>query len=320
MKNWSGDDFGIQPDCPWEQDQKDAEAVCRQLNIPFMSFNFEKEYRARVVDYFFKELRAGHTPNPDIICNNEIKFKLFMDKALSLGADLIATGHYARKILNKNTGVFELHKGIDANKDQGYFLSGLTQKQIDRSLFPVGDYTKTEIRKLAKANNLPVATKPDSQGICFIGEINIKEFIKANLKLVPGPIADKTSGKILGKHQGLELFTIGQREGIGIGGAGEPFYVVEKNRDTNTLFVAQGKNNKYLFKQTVKFKGLKLYADVNPQSGLTAAIRYRQLAERGKLHSKESYFQFQKPQRAPSPGQSIVFYQKSRIIGSAVIS
>src|SRR5690606_35373522 len=183
MKNWSGDDYGIQADCPWEEDQKDAQAICDHLGIQFRSFNFEKEYRDKVVEYFFSEYEKGRTPNPDVMCNKEVKFKLFLDKALKEGAGFIATGHYARKLVpdSNNNEPEKLLKGLDKNKDQTYFLYNLTQEQLRKTLFPIGHLTKPEVRKLAREYMLPNAEKPDSQGICFIGEINVLKFLMSRI-------------------------------------------------------------------------------------------------------------------------------------------
>ncbi len=318
MKNWSGDDFGIQAECPWEVDQQDADAVCKKLGIPFKSYNFEKQYRDKVIGYFVEELAAGRTPNPDVMCNKEIKFKLFLERALADGAELIATGHYVRRIFNQITKEFELHKAVDASKDQSYFLNNITQEQLSKSHFPVGHMLKSEVRKLALEFGLPVAKKPDSQGICFVGEINVKEFIKAQLPEKQGEIIDVDSKKVVGKHNGVQFYTIGQREGIGIGGAGEPYYVVDKDKKTNTLIVAKGKNNPELFRQRVNF-GTVHHINSYPGKKISAAIRYRQKPGDG-VFTKPNEFRFKEPQRAVSSGQSIVFYEHTRVLGGAVIN
>ena len=319
MKNWSGKEFGIEGNCPWEQDQADVMAVCKILNIPFRSYNFEKQYRESVISYFFEELKAGRTPNPDVMCNKEIKFKHFLEKSLGMGADLIATGHYARVRYDAKTKNYELLKGLDANKDQSYFLYNLDQQQLAKVLFPIGEYTKPEIRKLAAKFRLPVAKKPDSQGICFIGEINVKQLIKSRLKPKQGDIKDLDSGKTIGKHEGVQFYTIGQREGIGIGGAGEPYYVIGKHAGSNTLVVAKGKQNPALFNRAVKFTSPHFIAKNFDGKSLSAAIRYRQKASRGKL-SEDGTFVFDTPQRAVASGQSIVFYQNEKVLGGAIIA
>lgn len=319
MKNWSGDDFGIQTDCPWEQDQKDAEAVATKLGIPFRSFNFEKQYRQAVVGYFFDEIKKGRTPNPDVMCNKEIKFKIFLERAIAEGADLIATGHYARNI--KTANGFQLHTGVDTNKDQSYFLYTLNQVQLSKTLFPVGVFTKPQIRDFAAKFKLPAAKKKDSQGICFIGEINVPKFLRANIPLNPGNIIDIDSKLVVGKHDGIAFYTIGQREGLKIGGSGLPYYVVGKNHVKNELIVARGNNNPALFNQIIKFAELHL---INPQdqipNTLEASIRYRQRPASGKLNINTMTFSFNDPQRAIAEGQSIVFYTGSHCLGGAVIT
>ncbi|MFQ5493222.1 MAG: tRNA 2-thiouridine(34) synthase MnmA [Candidatus Dojkabacteria bacterium] len=319
MKNWSGDRFGLQADCPWEQDQKDAQQVCSLLGIPFRSFNFEKQYRDKVVEYFFNELKAGRTPNPDIMCNKEIKFKLFLEKAIQGGADLIATGHYAQIVYNDSSNELELHKGIDKNKDQSYFLNTLTQNQLSRTLFPIGGYRKSEIRSLAKKLGLHVHGKPDSQGICFIGEINVKQYLRKVLPINHGDIVDIDTGEILGTHDGVAFYTIGQREGLRIGGAEKPYYVADKAKDDNILFVAMGKHNPTLYKSSVDFGDLYLTGEEAFGNRLSAGIRYRQKPSLGTMDIDRHTFTFETPQRAIAQGQSIVFYDNSRLVGGAVI-
>lgn len=321
MKNWSGDDFGIQADCPWEEDQADAEKVCKVLDIPFRSINLEKEYREKVVKYFFEELRKGRTPNPDVMCNREIKFGIFLEKMTELGADLIATGHYVKRTYDISINQYLLHKGVDKNKDQSYFLNRITQSQLSKTLFPIGGYEKKVVRELAKKYKLPVASKKDSQGICFIGEINVKEFIRANIDMHTGDIIDINTKEIVGEHDGIEFYTIGQREGLQIGGIPHPYYVVGKNKKENQLLVAMGKENGYLFNSIVTFSELNLITEFDnwQELKLSASIRYRQRAESGRIDLKNSQFIFNSPQRAVAEGQSIVFYYNDVCIGGAVI-
>lgn len=320
MKNWSGDDFGIQTDCPWEQDQRDAESVCKVLNIPFRSFNFEKEYREKVITYFFSEIKAGRTPNPDVMCNKEIKFGIFLEKAIQSGADLIATGHYAR-VENKN-GEFNLLKGIDTIKDQSYFLHRITQEELSKTLFPVGDLKKSEVRILAEKFNLPVFKKPDSQGICFVGEINIGKFLRANINVHKGEILDIDTNQKVGIHDGVEFYTIGQREGLGIGGLPEPYFIVKKDILKNVIYVAKGKENPALFKSEVVFSDLHFINEAKKDysAGISASIRYRQKAEKGQLDLENCKFVFDKSQRAVAEGQSIVFYKDDICLGGAIIN
>lgn len=320
MKNWSGDNFGIQADCPWEQDQKDAEAVCKALNIPFRSLNLEKEYREKVVEYFFAEFGAGRTPNPDVMCNKEIKFGIFLEKAKELGFDMIAAGHYVQRQWNEQDQLFELHRGVDPNKDQSYFLNAITQEQLAKAIFPIGHLQKPEVRKLAEEFNLPVAEKKDSQGICFIGEINVKEFLRKNLEIHQGKIIDIDKEEVVGEHDGIEFYTIGQREGLEIGGAPKPYYVVGKRKQENELLVAMGRKNKHLFKTEVKFSDANWISDFPKTKEISAAIRYRQAPGAGQLDLETNTFKFSEPQRAIAPGQSIVFYTDSKCLGGAIIN
>jgi len=356
MKNWSGDEFGLQENCPWEQDQKDAENVCRQLGIDFMSFNFEKEYKKSVIDYFFFEYSKGRTPNPDVMCNKEIKFKLFLEKSLKLGADFIATGHYAinytlRNIanmydLNYQNGLF---CSVDQSKDQTYFLYSLTLNQITRTLFPIGDMTKQEVRKLAEEIKLPNSRKKDSQGICFVGDIDVRKFLSLKLGYKEGDIVDADTNKKIGVHNGIHLYTIGQRSGIGIGGSGEPYYVVDKDTENNILYVAKGANNPKLFKTKIilenlhiinseNFKKIIEFSKNRLQINLQGCIRYRQNkikiklldvnVESGKLVDgsfaiempKAAEIEFLEPVKGVSAGQSLVIYLDNECIGGGVIS
>lgn len=320
MKNWSGDDYGIQADCPWEKDQKDAEAVCKQLNIPFRSFNFEREYRTQVVEYFFSEYAKGRTPNPDVMCNQQIKFGLFLQKAISEGAELIATGHYAQAV--KSGKSFRLLKGLDEHKDQSYFLYRLTQEQLAKTLFPIGNLAKTEVRKIAKELNLPTAQKPDSQGICFIGEINVLNFLKARLPEKVGSIIDIDTNAQVGKHIGAYFYTIGQREGLHIGGQKIPYFVVSTDVNKNIVYVGHGHNHPKLMQTRALLEELHL---INKpiSSTLQASIRYRHKPKAGKLlraNAGQYYFEFDQPQRAITPGQSLVLYQAEECLGGGVIA
>lgn len=320
MKNWSDQDFGIKGDCPWQADQQDVADVCEVLGIPFMTWNFEKEYRARVIEYFFREYKAGRTPNPDVLCNKEIKFGIFLERALKEGADLIATGHYAQVRLGDH-GEYELLKGLDQNKDQSYFLCELTQEQLAKTLFPIGALEKPAVRAIAEKFKLPVAKKPDSQGICFVGEINVAKFLRENIAVHTGEIIDADSGLVVGKHDGIEFYTIGQREGLNIGGAKEPYFVCGKDKESNILFVAMGKSNLRLYRSRVKFENI--HWIVNPINydftALTAVIRYRQTPAEGMLYLQNNCFDFVKTQRAVAEGQIIAFYKGNSLLGSAVI-
>lgn len=317
MKNWTHEQDTTA--CPWEDEYKDMRKVCEQLEIPYYTFNFEQEYRDRVFAYFLKEYTAGRTPNPDVMCNTEIKFRVFLERAQELKADFIATGHYART--KKGGQTVHLLKGKDQNKDQTYFIHHLGQNQLKRILFPIGHLPKPQVRKIAEKAGLVVAKKPDSQGICFIGKIDFREFLGQYIPKKPG-IIQTVEGQVLGKHIGLPFYTIGQREGLGIGGTG-PYFVVEKQIKTNTLIVAQGEHHPALFA-----KGL-LATDVHWISGkapkklnLKAKIRYRTPDQSCTLVSrgKNSYtVYFTKPQRAVTPGQFVVFYSGQDCLGGGVI-
>ena len=313
-----------------EEDARDARRVAGALGISFYIFNFEDEYKKSVVDYMISGYAKGETPNPDVMCNKEIKFGLFLKKALALGADYIATGHYIRKVGDK------LIKAKDGNKDQSYFLWTLKQGQLKHCLFPIGDYTKPQVRALAKKWNLPTANKPDSQGVCFIGEINVAEFLKEKLGKNPGLIKN-INGKTIGTHDGAIFYTIGQRKGIGIKGSlpgeqGKVYYVASKNFKTNTLFVAEGKD-KNLFANKLIVKNINWISGKAPKLSLKclARIRYRQYLQKttifeipnSKNLKSKSYklkAEFYEPQRAITPGQSAVFYSKTgELLGGGVI-
>lgn len=318
MKNWSGDNYGIQINCPWEEDQNMAEAVCKHLDIPFRSFNFEKQYREKVLDYFFSEYRKGRTPNPDVMCNREIKFDLFLRRVKEKGADMIATGHYAQ--IERSGELLQLLKGKDPNKDQTYFLYTLNQEQLSNTLFPIGHLMKGEVRKLAHEFKLPNASRPDSQGICFIGEIDVQDFLRKHISTKPGNIVDIDSRQVVGSHDGVYFYTIGQREGLGIGGQSVPYFVVGKDVGRNELYVAHGQDHVALNKKEVKLESLHWIARKIPgDMNFTASSRYRQAPQFGKLYAKNLLFTFDKPQRAITPGQSLVLYCGDECVGGGVI-
>jgi tRNA-specific 2-thiouridylase len=322
MKNWQEEDFG--GDCPAMEDQKDAMAVCEKIGIDFHSVNFSKEYWDRVFDYFLQEYSAGRTPNPDVLCNKEIKFKAFLDYALSLGADYIATGHYAQK--TEQDGIFYLKKGLDPNKDQSYFLYLLNQQQLAKALFPIGHLEKPVVRKIAEQNGLVTFNKKDSTGICFIGERKFKEFLNQYLPAKPGEI-QTPDGKKIGQHDGLMYYTIGQRQGIGIGGtsdsSGEPWYVADKDLERNVLIVVQG-DHPLLYKKQLKTSQLHWILGQAPSQSFTctAKIRYRQTDQACQVHLLENgtaKVDFENDQRAVTPGQSIVFYDHDICLGGGII-
>ena len=317
MKNWS-DDFGDYG-CTWAEDVEDARKVAQVLDIPFYIWNFEKEYYSKVVEYFLKDYEAGRTPNPDILCNSEIKFKVFLDKALDLGADFVATGHYAR--VKQVGNEFQLLKGVDPAKDQSYFLYRLNQTQLSKVIFPIGEYKKAEVREMAKKFKLPTFAKKDSQGICFIGKIDVQEFLREHIKSKQGEIVT-ASGQVVGQHTGLPYYTIGQREGIGIGGKG-PYYVVAKQFDSNKLLVTNDQNDPGLWKQNFELTELS-WTGNTPTFPLKAgvSIRYHHpdySAQIENVSNDRLAIKFEKPQRAITPGQSAVIYDGDVLIGGGVI-
>ncbi|MBI4049398.1 MAG: tRNA 2-thiouridine(34) synthase MnmA [Candidatus Doudnabacteria bacterium] len=323
MKNWSEDfgDYG----CTWAEDAEDARKVAKVLDIPFYVWNFEKEYYEKVVEYFLREYARGRTPNPDVMCNKEIKFKLFFEKALSLGADYVATGHYARvrEIRNPKSEIrnYQLLKGLDPAKDQSYFLYTLKQEQLAKILFPIGEYKKSEVRQIAKEFGLPNYAKKDSQGICFIGKINVREFLKEKIPAKVGKIVT-TTGQVLGQHQGLPYYTIGQREGIDVGGSG-PYYVASKNYDLNRLLVTNDQNDPQLWKREFTITDLS-WTDKAPKLPFKAgvSIRYHHPAYEATIEqiSNNRYqITFEEPQRAITPGQVAVIYNGEELLGGGVI-
>lgn len=321
MKNWDEEDEnGV---CMADEDYKDVVAVAEQLNIPYYSINFVKEYWERVFQYFLSEYRLARTPNPDVMCNKEIKFKAFLEYAEKLGADYIATGHYARLIEEEN-GQKIMLKGVDDNKDQTYFLSGLTQKQLEKVLFPLGEYQKSEIREIAQKYDLKTASKKDSTGICFIGERNFNEFLSKYLPAQKGDIVD-IDGKKLGTHNGLMYYTIGQRKGIGLGnskdGTGEPYFVVDKKLETNELIVAQG-DDKLLYSKALIANNFNFINPIEFPFECGVKFRYRQKDVKGiitKINDDEYRIDFEEPQRAVTLGQIAVIYKGDICLGGGTI-
>lgn len=306
--------------CPWQVDQTEVKKVCARLKIPMESWNFEKQYSKRVLDYFFSEYQAGRTPNPDVMCNKEIKFGLFLEKAVAQGYDLIATGHYARVIKNKNG--YRLLAGKDKNKDQSYFLYNLNQSQLAKIYFPIGNLTKPEVRQIAKKARLPNAQKPDSQGICFVGKVDLKSFLQSKIKSKHGKIVS-SGGKTIGQHKGLAFYTIGQRHGINIGG-GRPFYVSAKVKRGNILIVTDNKKDPALLRRRLLALKLNWVSGKALTKALVcqARIRYRQSLAACRLkplNRKRVEVIFNKPVWAPALGQSIVFYQKQECLGGGII-
>jgi len=319
MKNWDEDD---DEHCSAEQDLSDAQKVANKLGIKLHSINFSADYWEDVFENFLQEHKKGRTPNPDVLCNQKIKFKVFLEHALSLGADKIATGHYAR--ITNNDGDYQLKTGLDNNKDQSYFLHLLTQYQLSKSLFPLGEINKDEVRQIAAKNNFITANKKDSTGICFIGERNFKEFLQTYLPKKIGNIVDE-NGQFIKHHQGLAFYTIGQRKGLEIGGgfsdSQEPWFVADKRIKENELLVVQG-NHPLLYHNTLEVSDIH-WIDSEPSLpiSLQAKIRYRQASQDCKIINNNNIIKviFDTPQRAITPGQSVVFYQDDHCLGGGII-
>ncbi|KWU49416.1 tRNA 2-thiouridine(34) synthase MnmA [Pseudomonas palleroniana] len=322
MKNWEEDD-GTEY-CTAMDDLADAQAVCDKIGIKLHTANFATEYWDNVFEHFLAEYKAGRTPNPDILCNREIKFKAFLDYAMMLGADLIATGHYVRR--RDIDGRTELLKGLDPNKDQSYFLHAVGGEQIAKTLFPVGELEKPEVRKIAEKHGLATAKKKDSTGICFIGERRFSDFLKQYLPAQPGEIKT-TDGEVIGRHHGLMYHTIGQRQGLGIGGlkdAGEePWYVLVKDLEHNELIVGQGNEHPLLFSGALLASEIYWVnpIDLSTPRRLTAKVRYRQSDQPCTMEKTANGYRaiFDDPQRAVTPGQSVVFYDGEICLGGGVI-
>ncbi len=329
MKNWHDDSVTISNECPWLEDSNDAMLVAEKLGIPFQVVDLSEDYKEKIVDYMFREYEMGRTPNPDVLCNREIKFDVFMKIALDLGADYVATGHYCRKsdLVKEGKTIYQLLAGVDNNKDQSYFLCQLSQDQLAKSLFPIGELTKPEVRKIATKLDLITADKKDSQGLCFIGKVRLPEFLQQKLKPKEGVIVQipeqseiyqkevstfetieaelafkaskfvyqQNDGKVVGKHQGAHYFTKGQRKGLAVGGTKEALYVVETDVVENVIYVGEGKNHLGLYRKVLFVKNDEIHwirEDLKLQIGesmdVTARIRYRQVLEKATLHKVES--------------------------------
>jgi tRNA-specific 2-thiouridylase len=329
MKNWHDDSVTISNECPWLEDSNDALLVAEKLGIPFQTVDLSEQYKEKIVDYMFNEYEKGRTPNPDVLCNREIKFAIFMKIAISLGADFVATGHYCRKSEIDNNGkkVYQLLSGVDTNKDQSYFLCQLSQEQLAKSLFPIGELTKPEVREIAAQMNLITAEKKDSQGLCFIGKVRLPEFLQQKLEKKEGLIIqidahdsiynqnptefqseeeqlafesrtlsyDSNRGKVVGKHQGAHFFTIGQRKGLNVGGTKEPLFIIATNVETNTIYTGLGSEHPGLFKKALFVQNSEVHwirEDLAIANGATlkvmARIRYRQPLQIATLHLFEN--------------------------------
>lgn len=322
MRNWEeSDEDGV---CTATEDYEDVQRVCETIDIPYYTVNFTREYYDRVFQYFLDEYKKGRTPNPDVLCNKEIKFKCFLDYALQVvGGDYLATGHYAQK--DVHDGKYRLIRAFDHNKDQTYFLCQLGQAQLESAIFPIGHLDKKEVRQIAEENNLITASKKDSTGICFIGERNFSRFLSQYLPAQPGDIRD-LDGNVKGRHNGLMYYTLGQRRGLGIGGqgTGEPWFVVDKDLDNNVLYVVQGEKHRALYSTALDASQMNWVAGEAPAVSFdcTAKFRYRQpdqdvhvtVLENGNIH-----VDFKEPQKAVTPGQEVVLYDKQVCLGGATI-
>lgn len=358
MKNWHDDSVTISNECPWLDDSNDAMIVAQHLGIPFQAIDLSVEYKARIVDYMFAEYQRGRTPNPDVLCNREIKFDIFLNAALKLGADFVATGHYARKAEFQKDGktIYRLLSGKDPNKDQSYFLCQLTQEQLSRSLFPVGELLKPEVRELAKKIGLVTAEKKDSQGLCFIGKVHLPEFLQQRLQTKKGKVVElpasadifkngfadddlaglsqpyalsPSQGREIAEHNGAHYYTIGQRKGLNLGGNAKPMFVIGTDTNENIIYTGMGEDHPGLYRKGLFIPNTDehwIRPDLKLNNGETrqyiARIRYRQKLEACTLHQKENglYIIFDRPQRSVTPGQFAAWYDGEELIGSGVIN
>lgn len=353
MKNWTQDLPGMR--CPWADDLADAKRVAVQLGIDFKVFDFENEYRQKVVGYMIDEYREGRTPNPDIMCNQEVKFKLFLELALEDGADLIATGHYARVVHagespdsvratlqpeselatdpsedpersqarqnQRASPAAQLLQAVDSNKDQTYFLYRVTEKALEKTLFPLGEFTKPEVREMAEARGLYTAAKKDSQGICFVGQIGIREFLGQYVEQKAGSIIDKQTGKVLGQHDGAIFYTIGQRHGLDVGG-GLPYYVVGKDMDKNEVYVTTNLNDDSLWKPELTIGNIHWINAALEVGECQVRVRHRAALINANItmnNDGTARLKLENPERAVAPGQSIVLYKDGVCLGGGIL-
>ncbi len=360
MKNWHDDSVTLSDECPWLEDSNDAMMVANKLGIPFQTIDLSEQYKERIVDYMFREYEMGRTPNPDVLCNREIKFDVFLKIALELGADAVATGHYCRKetVFINGKPIHRLLSGKDPNKDQSYFLCQLSQEQLSKTLFPIGELLKSDVRAIAKEQKLITAEKRDSQGLCFIGKVRLPDFLQQQLKPKEGIIIEVpvnspiyiqnhtkpkntlaqqskkyrysiADGKEIGKHQGAHFYTKGQRKGLAVGGTKEPLFIIETDVEENIIYTGQGKNHPGLYRKGLFVKQEEVHwvrKDLKLTEGqalnVLARIRYRQPLENATLHQTANgiYVIFEKLQTAITEGQFVAWYNDDELLGSGVIS
>ena len=360
MKNWHDESVTLSNECPWLEDSNDAMLVAEKIGIPFQTIDLSKEYKKRIVDYMFDEYSKGRTPNPDILCNREIKFDVFLKIALSLGAELVATGHYCQKDsfqMKSGEKIYQLIQGKDKNKDQSYFLCQLNQKQLEKIIFPIGHLNKSEVRSIASKQKLTTAKKKDSQGLCFIGKVSLPEFLQQKLKPKRGKIIkisnrhsnfkmskikkealvetakkykyNANDGEFIGEHNGAHFFTIGQRKGLSLGGFKEPLFVIDTDIRENIIYVGEGKSHPGLYRKALKVSKNEIHwirNDLQLSTGekleISARIRYRQSLQKAILYQTENEMlvSFENPQSAITSGQFVAWYHKKELLGSGVIS
>lgn len=357
MRNWNDESVTIDNECPWIEDSNDALIVAQTLGIPFQTIDLSEQYKARIVDYMFAEYQAGRTPNPDVLCNREIKFDVFLKTALELGADYVATGHYCQKSVSEVDGkaMYDLIAGADKNKDQSYFLCQLSQEQLQYALFPIGHLQKSEVRRIAKEQGLITAEKKDSQGLCFVGKVKLPVFLQQQLAPKAGDIVEIAAdaplyqpsetaelsiltagfaytpamGRVVGRHTGAHYFTIGQRRGLGAGGgSAEPLFVIGTDTGTNTLYVGCGQGHPGLYRRGLRVSPAEVHwirpdkaMQLGEERDYMLRIRYRQALTPARLYCRAAglYIVFEQPQRGVTPGQFAAWYEGEALIGSGVI-
>ncbi len=315
MKNWTEDLPGMR--CPWADDLADAKRVAVQLEIPLKVYDFQAEYREKVVEYMLAEYKAGRTPNPDVMCNQEVKFRLFLEAALADGADMIATGHYAR-VVKGELPQPRLYIPEDTVKDQTYFLYRITKEALGKTLFPLGIYTKNHVRKIAEKQGLATAKKRDSQGICFVGSVGVHDFLGQYLDAAPGDIVEKESGAVLGRHDGAVFYTLGQRHGLDVGG-GMPYYVVGKDMTKNVVYVSRNLNDEAMWRNEIRLVD-EHWIHESPQGSELLRVRLRHRGQLLPCHFEDGTLFLSEAERAVATGQSAVVYRRDEVLGGGIVS